>query len=359
MACLDAGGVFLHSVVPARSSAGVPGAPALGFHTTWPGYEPTPLVGLPAVARELGVGRVLLKDESSRLGLPAFKVLGASWAIARLVAERYDLRGAVRLESLRAAAAGARISLVTATDGNHGRAVARVARLLGLHCIIVVPQGVAREAVAAIAAEGARILPVSGDYDAAVARAATLGAEPGVELVQDTAWEGYTRVPGWIVEGYATMLAEIDDRVEPDLLVVPAGVGSLAQAVVARYRGRAQVATVEPEDADCVRRSLQAGHPVTVATGHTAMAGLNCPTVSRLAWPHLRDGVSAALAVTEAQTAAAVTELAEAGMPAGPCGAAALAGARLLPRQALGLTPDSTLVLLCTEGPDPNATPPR
>ncbi|GAA3217355.1 pyridoxal-phosphate dependent enzyme [Actinocorallia longicatena] len=310
------------------------------FHAKLPGYVPTPLVDAPELAASLGVGRVLVKDESARLGLPAFKALGASWAVHLLLTGR---------------PAGTALTLVTATDGNHGRAVARTARLFGQRAVVYVPEGVHPAAVAAIGDEGATVVAVPGPYDEAVRRAA---AHPGGTLVQDTAWPGYERVPGWIVDGYSTLFAELDDRLPtaPDLVVVPAGVGSLAQAAVTHYRSgsaRPALLTVEPETAACVLASLTAGEPVTVPTGETALAGLNCGTVSSLAWPLLRDGLSAAVAVTDEETAAAAQALAAAGVPAGPCGAASLAGARAaLP--ALDLPPSATIVLLSTEGREAN-----
>ncbi|MFI6484706.1 pyridoxal-phosphate dependent enzyme [Nonomuraea sp. NPDC050663] len=302
------------------------------FHRSLPGYAPTPLTGVPAIAAELGLGRVLVKDESQRLGLPAFKVLGASWAIHRAVP------------------AGSRAHLVTATDGNHGRAVARMARLLGHTAEILIPGGVPEEAVAAIEGEGATVRRADGSYDEAVRQAA--GVE-GAVVVQDTAWPGYEEIPGWIVEGYSTLFSEIDDEVgEPDLVVVPAGVGSLTQAAVTHYRGRpgrTALMTVEPESAACVLASLLAGEPVTVETGFTVMTGLNCGTVSSLAWPYLRDGLDAAVAVGEDDSLRAVRDLGALGISAGPCGAAALAGLRAA-RRRLDLGPDATVVLLNTEG---------
>src|SRR5689334_15249081 len=122
------------------------------FHAALPGYAPTPLTELPALAAELGVGRVFAKDESARFGLPAFKVLGASWAVERVLAGRPDAD---------------RVRLVAATDGNHGRAVARTARLRGLAARVVVPDWVHPAAVAAIVGEGAEVSVLTGDYDAA------------------------------------------------------------------------------------------------------------------------------------------------------------------------------------------------
>ncbi|WP_244217114.1 diaminopropionate ammonia-lyase [Streptomyces carpinensis] len=329
------------------------------FHRALAEYSPTPLTELPLVAARLGVGRVFVKDESCRLGLPAFKALGASWAIHRALAERTangEEQGPV--------------TLVTATDGNHGRAVARVARRLGQHAHVFVPQGVHAHAVDAIAAEQAKVTEVPGSYDEAVRLAAEEAAALDAVLVQDTAWPGYERIPGWIVEGYSTLCAEIDEQLAaegvaegPDLVSIPVGVGSLAQAVVTHYRSRPSghapaLLSVEPEAAACVLESLTVGEPVSVTTGETTMAGLNCGTPSSIAWPHLHRGLDAAVAVREADSARAAGDLAALGVSSGPCGAAALAGVRAAltgagadeRRTALGLGPSSVVVLLSTEG---------
>ena len=209
-------------------------APALtagvqAFHAGLPGYAPTPLTEVPAIAAELGVGRVFVKDESARMGLPAFKVLGASWAVHQLLSQKPQAR---------------KLTLVTATDGNHGRALARMARLFGQRAHVFVASGVHPTAVAAIAAEGAQVTEIAGSYDEAVRFAAEAAREPEVELVQDAGWPGYEQVPGWIVEGYSTLFAEVDAQLAqaraagPALVVIPAGVGSLTQAGVIHYRSR-------------------------------------------------------------------------------------------------------------------------
>jgi diaminopropionate ammonia-lyase len=311
------------------------------FHAGLPGYAPTPLREVPPLAAELGVRRVFVKDESARLGLPAFKALGASWAVHRLLAEQPGTR-----------------RLVTATDGNHGRAVARFAAQHGRSALVFVPSGVHPAAVAAIAAEGAEVTEVSGSYDEAVRAAASAAEAPGAVLVQDTAWPGYGRIPGWIVEGYSTLFAEIDEQLAepPDLVVVPAGVGSLAQAAVTHFRGKpasTALLTVEPDTAACVLASLRQGDVVTVPTGTTTMAGLNCGTPSGLAWPYLRDGLDAAVAVSDEDSARATGDLAALGIAAGPCGAAALAGARAALRddeRRAALGPAGVVALLSTEG---------
>jgi diaminopropionate ammonia-lyase len=328
---------------------------------------------------------VLVKDESSRLGLPSFKALGASWAVHQLlVTEAGEAsRGPHGLPGLRRlAAARPGLVLVTATDGNHGRAVARMARLIGAAARVVVPAVVTGPAAAAIAAEGAEVITSPGGYDEAVAAAAHwVRDQPGAVLLQDSAWPGYERVPGWIAEGYSTLFTELDEQLAghgaPALVVVPVGVGSLAQAAIAHYRGGGRyrgsgrgagtaLLAVEPDSAACALASLRAGRPVTVPTGHTVMAGLNCGTVSALAWPYLAGGLDAAVAVSDQQAGRAMAELAAAGISSGASGAASLAGARAAitgpgsaeRRAGLGLGPAATVVLLNTEAAPPSGQQP-
>lgn len=334
----------------ARDWVAPPGPDARAFHRTLPGYAPTPLVDAPALAAELGVGAVLVKDESSRLGLPAFKVLGASWAARRVLDE----------------SPGA--TLVTATDGNHGRAVARMATRSGTNAVVFVPAVMSPATAALIEGEGAEVRWVDGDYDDAVRAAAEFAADDdGVRLVQDTAWPGYERVPGWIVEGYDTLLVEIDEHLgrAPDLVVVPVGVGSLAQAVVAHYRRDGtrgtRILAVEPDTAATLVASLERGEPTTVDTAATVMAGLDCGTVSSLAWPVLRDGLDAAVTVSDADARRASSDLASAGVSSGASGAATLAGLRAARADAvlwrdLDLSDDAVVVLLSTEGAPDSTT---
>ena len=268
------------------------------FHRRLPGYAPTPLHDAPALAEPLGLGRVTVKDESSRLGLPAFKILGASWATYRLLTTRLGHEPAWRdLAELRAALAplGA-LTLVTATDGNHGRAVARMASLLGYQARIFVPAGTVAARIDAIASEGATVTVVDGRYDDAVVAAAALATDD-VLVVSDTSWPGYIDVPRWVIDGYATIFSEIDEQLgdlgapPPDVVIVPMGVGALAAATVEHAPSGATIVAVEPVDAACGLASMVAGHPVEVAGPHRSiMVGLNCGNVSILAWPDHRPG---------------------------------------------------------------------
>jgi diaminopropionate ammonia-lyase len=320
-----------------------PSQEALAFHRSLPGYAPTPLRDLRWVAAELGLGAVALKDESDRLGLPAFKILGASWAVDRALREQ-----------------PATHTLVAASAGNHGRAVARAAALRGLAARIHLPARSSPARRAAIAAEGAEVVVVDGSYEDAVAQAAREGERDGVLEIADVGDSGPAR---WVVDGYATLFTEI--REPFDVLLVPTGVGSLA-AAAARYGAATgtRVVAVEPVVAACLTASLAAGEPVRVPTPGTSMAGLDCAEVSAAAWPTLRAGVHGGVTVTDAEAAEAMRELAAHGLLIGDCGAAALAALRALAtepgelRDALGLGAASRVLLIATEGiTDPGAGP--
>lgn len=347
---------------------------ARAFHRTLEGYRTTPLTELPAVATELGVGRVFLKDESERLGLPAFKILGASWAVAKAIAERFGIPpDGVSLEVLRNAIGDSPLALVTATDGNHGRAISRIAKLLGIRARIYTPAGVSEAALEGIRSEGAQLIRLAADYDDVVraAAASTEGNENEL-LIQDTAWPGYERVPRWIVEGYTTLFSEIDEqlariRLTPDVVVIPTGVGSLLQAAIEYYRGtsvaRPAVFAVEPNAAACVLESLLADQVRTIDTSRdTIMTGLRTGTPSDIAWPSLRSGLDLAVAVDDDDARTAVRDLVRWGLDVGPCGGASLAGIRIAlgePKLTaeLGLPESPIIVLLSTEGLAANPLP--
>lgn len=352
------------------------------FHASLPEYAPSPLVELPEIARELGVARVYVKDESSRLGLPAFKILGASYAVSRALSAHFGVADrALPLDELRSLAAKSGVpTLIAATDGNHGRAVAHTARLIGALSRIFVPAGISRAAIDAIAAEGAAVTELELEYDDVVAAASDAAQVAGSDalLIQDTAWPGYESIPQWIVDGYATLFEEIDAQLEaagagaPSLVAVPVGVGSLAQAAVRHYRAANRhdyptLLSVEADRAPAIIASLDAGAPTSVPTSQTIMAGLNCGTVSANAWPYLSGGMDAAVTVSDESAAQAVHDLERSGVDSGPCGASTLAGVRAAARHAaaeptgteIGLGTDATIVLLSTESRTANPLPER
>lgn len=328
------------------------------FHRGLPGYAPTPLVDLPGLAAALGLGAVWLKDEGQRFGLEAFKSLGASWALHRI---REGRPGAM--------------TVATATDGNHGRAVAWAARQLGLPAVIFIPAHAAPARVARIRREGARVELVHGSYDDAVRRCAEESARNRWQVVADVGYEGYLDIPNWIVDGYATLFQEIDEQLAatggpaPSLVAVQAGVGSLLHAAVNHYRSRPDQPTmmaVEPVESDPLFASIgtEAGRPARSAGRQDSiMAGLNCGSVSLTAWPTVRRGVDLFMTVSDRFAAAAMRRLArpsggDPAVVAGESGGAGLAGVLALleapglgsAREFLRLGPDTRLLVLNTEG---------
>jgi diaminopropionate ammonia-lyase len=336
---------------------------ARSLHRALDGYAPTPLHAAPSLAAELGLGMVLLKDESSRFGLPAFKALGAWWATAWAVAERLGEPAlATEPEALREGARGSGLTLVCATEGNHGRAVARAARALGLAALVVMTEGSVATRVRAIEEEGARVELVEGRYDAALHRAAGLADERHL-LIADTSWPGYEEVPRRVVEGYATIFAELDGQLDGrsvDLVVIPIGVGSLAAAAARHFRAtpgdRPRLVGLEPIDAACALASARAGTPVTVdGELGSIMAGLNCPTPSRDAWPQVAAAFDAFCAVGDGHVRWGIRRLAAEGLDRGGCAGGVVGGLRALVgvpahREALDLPEDATALLILTEG---------
>ena len=339
------------------------------FHSNLKGYTPTPLTEVCSLAEELDVSRLFVKDESARFDLGAFKILGASWAVFCSISARCGYTGEPSLEQLAEwIDPRERLTLVTASDGNHGRAVARLAMQLGLSAEIYVPAVVPDAVVELIRAESAVVVLVDGPYDQAVMRArAHVESESYTLLIQDTSWLGYEDIPQLVVDGYSTLFGEIDEQLSTlgidhlELVTVPAGVGSLAQAAVAHYRSgllSPGLMTVEPDTASGLLASLALGRLHSVETGYTVMNGLNCGSPSPLAWPCLANGLDAAIAIDDKSALVAMEDLRFVGLDAGPSGAAAFAGTRRAltgygsarRRNELGVDADSNIVLISTEG---------
>jgi diaminopropionate ammonia-lyase len=348
---------------PAAAMPAVSRVP-LDFHRRLPDYRPTRLVRLDDLAAELGVRHVWIKDESYRLGLPAFKLLGVAWATYRALCDRLgsEPHGWTSLAELRRAFAPLRgLTLVTATDGNHGRAVAHVATWFGLAARIIVPQQIPSDRLAAIRAEGADVDVIDGSYDDAVEAASQTARSANRLLLTDTASDADEIVPRWIVEGYSTLFWEIDDELsslgtpQPALVVVQIGVGSLAAAAAAHYRrdgtvDKTRLVGIEPASAACVLESVRAGEIRLAAGPHTSiMDCLNAGLPSRAAFPHVMSGFDAFASIEDDEVAHAVACLAKHGVVSGATGAAGLAGLRAV-REDLELTDETDVLLINTEG---------
>lgn len=353
-----------------------PSGDPLAFHGRLPGYRPTRLYRLARLASVLSVGKVFIKDESHRFGLPAFKVLGASWAVYRKMLQALgEEPDWVELDDLHAVLADLRLRrLVTATDGNHGRGVARTAAWLGLEAHVFVPAGTVEARIRGIESEGAKVHIVKGSYDEAVRRAARAAGGKHTWLIQDTSWDGYEDIPRWVIEGYSTLFREIDEELEamdeaqPDLVLVQVGVGSLAAAAVMHYRGQGRlkpprIVSVEPRDADCAICSARRGESVSAPGPHRSiMAGLNCGTLASIAWPILDQGMDAFMAIGDDYSRRAMRMMSDHGLTTGESGAAGLggllallsspvdAGMRSAGLRALSIGPSTRVLLISTEG---------
>jgi diaminopropionate ammonia-lyase len=317
----------------------------------------TPLRALPASAAALGLGGLLAKDETNRFGMPAFKISGVRYAVAR---------------ALDARASSTSSTLAAASTGNHGRAVARTASERGLRARIYLPAGTLPWRVEAIRSESAEVVVTDRGYDDTVRLMAAEAASNGWTVISDASWEGYDEVPRWIMAGYSILMEEASrawgDR-PPDVVVVQAGVGSLAGGIAAWLartfgRDRPRLLIAEPVGSACVQASLRAGRRVALPScGPTTMAGLQCAEVSPLAWPMIHATADAAVSVTEAQNEAAMHRLATgpggeppiAAGPSGACGFAAITRVMTEPalapvRDALGLDADARVMAFVTEG---------
>lgn len=336
------------------------------FHHKLPGYERTPLVDLTSVASDLGLGRIVVKVESNRLQLPSFKMLGASWATYRALVEHtgMDPEGWDTLdefsEDLRDHGP---LSLAAATDGNHGRAVARMAKLLGLDARIWVPHDIAQARIDAIESEGAEVIVIDGYYDDAIEESAAAASDDTL-VISDTSWDGYEDVPGWVIDGYSTIFAEVDIQLveqnleEPTHVITPLGVGALGAATVAHYDTkdpRPTIIGVEPSEAASVQAALDVGKVITIESEfRTSMVGLNCGTASLIAYPILAHGMDWTIAIDDDWAERAMRLYADQGIVSGESGAATMGGLLALvdgaDRTELGLDHDAEVLLIITEG---------
>lgn len=356
--------------------------PVRRWQASAPGYAPTPLVGLSGLAQTLGVRAVLVKDESKRFGLNAFKGLGGLYALCRVVCEHLglDYRTAT-LAQLQQKSLQPQISqmvFITTTDGNHGKGVSWAAGMLGCKAHVYMPKGSAPVRAQAIRDAGSAEVTITDmNYDDTVRYTAALAKEKGWFLVQDTSWPGYEQVPRWIVQGYTTMVYEALRQMgqqgfaAPTHVFLQAGVGAMAGGVLGALVcscGKALpcVSIVEPCEVACIYASAQKadGAPhAACGSGETMMAGLNCAEPCGITWPILRDMARFYFACPDSVSAHGMRVLADPAPGDAPLisGESGAVGAGLLSllctnaelqpmRSALGLGPDSVVLLLNTEG---------
>lgn len=354
---------------------------ARSFHCQLPGYRISPLKSLPRLAAMTGLGGIWVKDESARLSLSSFKVLGGSFAIYRHLVSRLGWESRQpAFDELTAEAVRPRLGEITfaaATDGNHGRGVAWSATQLGFPSVIYVHKLTSQNRIDAIKHNGARVVVVDGTYDDAVRQVSEDAARNGWQVISDTSWPGYTDIPLWVMQGYTTMLSEAQEQfaaqglIRPSHVLVQAGVGSLAAAAIGYYAqvfgaDRPRTMVVEPTRAACLFASAEAGDGQPRSVGgnlDTIMAGLACGEPNPIAWRILWDCADFFARCPDyvAAKGMRVYGVPLAGDPfivSGESGAVTL-GALMFTlqrpeyeplRAALGLGPDSQVLLINSEG---------
>lgn len=349
--------------------------------SSWRGiHRPaTPLYDLPDAAARCQVGRLCLKDESVRSPLGSFKALGAPIALVRQILRLHpDLEPAAILTG-RYAGALRGYTVISATDGNHGRALAAAAQDAGCRCVIVLHAHVSPEREQAIAAYGADIVRIAGNYDESVQEAARLAAAHGWQVIADTSYDGYEDIPRDVMQGYGAIAEEIVEQTSAQRgragafthVFLQGGVGGMAAGLASyfwEYHGpqRPRFISVEPAQADCLLQSAIQGRPAkATGTVDSVMAGLACGETSPLAWRFLQPCVDVFMTIEDEQAIEAMRTLSQGSErdtpivvgESGVAGLAALEWLRSDPQRSeqVGLTAESRVLIISTEG----ATAPR
>jgi len=336
----------------------------------WPGYQPTPLHSLAALATDIGVDKIWYKDESQRFHLKSFKALGGAYAVARQLQSKVaevtgTTPGINDLLAKKFDDIVSKIVISCATDGNHGRSVSWGCQMFGCQCIIYIHRDVSLGRQQAMEAFGAEVIRITGNYDDSVKQADSEARANGRIIVSDTSYEGYMEIPRDVALGYTVLLAESIEQMQGDIpthVFIQGGVGGLASAVCAYFwelwgEQRPRFIIVEPEQANCLQESARAGKPVIVEGDlDTLMAGLACGEVSALAWEILETGANDFMTINEEAVPATMKLLArECNIEAGESAVAGLAALitacnDLEMKDKLALDADSRVYILGTEG---------
>ncbi|GAA0182778.1 diaminopropionate ammonia-lyase [Clostridium sediminicola] len=275
------------------------------FHKSFPEYSVTPLAKLNELSKYLGVKNIYVKDESYRFGLNAFKGLGGSYCVGKYIASKLGMNiedlSYEKMTSDEIKNRLGEITFVTATDGNHGRGIAWTANRLGYKSVVYMPKGSSIERLNNIKALGADAFITDLNYDDTVRMANANAEKYGWILVQDTSWEGYESIPGWIMEGYTTMGYEIIEQLKdenPTHIFLQAGVGAMAGAITGFFtdyyskQNRPVITIIEPNKADCIFKTAEAKDgSLHMVTGDmdTIMAGLACGEPCPIGWNVLNE----------------------------------------------------------------------
>ena len=299
-----------------------------------PAYRETPL----RTAEVDGVP-LLMKDETERMGLGAFKALGGVYAVACLIEEAWRADGGAALapedfvsEPVRAFAGN--LTFVCASAGNHGMAVAAGARVFGakarIHLSATVPPAFADR----LRAKDAEVVWSGDVYEESIAAAIKDAEESGAIHLADGSWPGYVHAPALVMEGYTVMGEEMRQRFEasgewPRRVCLQGGVGGLAAGVTVAIRERwsvqPEIVIVEPDAAPCLKASKEAGKPVRADGPVSNMGRLDCKEPSILAVEALNRLADRFVTISDEAGDRAVARAADLGLATTPSGGAGLA----------------------------------
>ncbi len=332
--------------------------PVLALLAHCPVAETTPLKDVSELAKRLGIARLAVKDERSRMGLGSFKALGAAYAIARAA---HDQLGDAVFDKANTSNALKGVVFTAATAGNHGLSVAAGAQAFGARAVIFIAETVPEEFADRLKSHGAEVVRAGKEYQASLDAAMQAADENGWILLSDTSWPGYTALPLDVMEGYLVMAAEAADQAEaegwkPSHVFLQAGVGGLAAAVSAHLRMRwgddFQIIVVEPDAAPALQASIEVGRPVMTSGPVSNMGRLDCKEPSHLALKCLARDADCFQTVSDDWVETAIADLVAEDLATSPSGGAGFAGLKAALKDGVGELDDTSRVLLfLSEGP--------
>ena len=266
----------------------------------WKGYQKTPLTNLKTLSKKLGTNNIFYKDESKRFNLKSFKALGGAYAVEKIAKNKK------------------KITVSTATAGNHGKSVSWGAKKVGARCKIFISENVSSTRAFEMKKLGADVIRVKGNYEKSLKVCKDMSKRKGWKIVQDVAWKNYEYVPKLTMAGYSVMIKEISNQTKHYIthVFLQAGVGGMAAGVIsgiARYFKRIpKIIVIEPEYANCVMQSIKYGSLKKVnIKKQSIMGGMSCAEVSLVPWRILKNAVNNCVSVSDKFVPQTLTMLAK------------------------------------------------
>ncbi len=266
----------------------------------WKGYKKTPLTNLKKLSKKLGTNNIFYKDESKRFNLKSFKALGGAYAVEKISKNKK------------------KITVSTATAGNHGKSVSWGAKKVGANCKIFISENVSTTRAFEMKKLGADVIRVKGNYEKSLKVCKEISKRKGWKIVQDVAWKNYEYVPKLTMAGYSVMIKEISNQTKHYIthVFLQAGVGGMAAGVIsgiAKYFKRIpKIIVIEPEHANCVMESIKYGSLKKVnIKKQSIMGGMSCAEVSLVPWRILKNAVNNCVSVSDKYVPQTLTMLAK------------------------------------------------